>query len=155
MDHNNPSSADNNRYLEIGRNCACYNLRKAARAITKFYDDFLRPSGLRTTQFSLLMTAKIRGPVTVTKLAGLAVLDRTTLSRNLTILEKGGLIKIEAGEDKRERQVSLTDKGEEKVIETIPLWEQAQALITEGMGEERVERFLKDISGLVSLIRSK
>ncbi|HAA05509.1 MAG TPA: MarR family transcriptional regulator, partial [Syntrophobacteraceae bacterium] len=116
-----PKILDSVRCKEIGRSCACYNLRRAARAITRLYDDFLRPSGLRSTQYSVLMVARLRGPVTLTKLAEMTVNERTTLTRNLTILEKKGLILIEPGKDRRERQVSITERGQEVLIATIPL----------------------------------
>ncbi|HOI96529.1 MAG TPA: MarR family winged helix-turn-helix transcriptional regulator [Syntrophobacter fumaroxidans] len=144
---------DHARCLEIGRTCACYSLRKAARAVTRLYDDFLRPSGLRVTQFSVLMTAKIRDPVTLTRLAHLTVMDRTTLTRNLKVLEKKKLIKTEPGEDRRERRVHLTDLGEEKLVEAIPLWEKAQSRITSGLGEERMDGFQRDLLRVVSLAR--
>ena len=79
------------------RTCACYKVRKAARAVTKLYEEVLRPVGLRATQFSLLMATRVLGPVTVVKLAQVMVMDRTTLTRNLQILEKRGLITIKPG----------------------------------------------------------
>jgi DNA-binding MarR family transcriptional regulator len=145
---------DSKRCMEIGRSCACYNLRRAARAMTKLYDDFLRPSGLRTTQFSLLMATELRGPVTVTKLAGLTVTERTTLTRNLTILEKKGLIHIEPGSDRRERQVTLTGPGREALLKAMPFWQSAQEHIEKGLGEDRMGSLLKDLSEVVSLARS-
>lgn len=148
-----PQTLENARCMEIGRSCACYNLRRAARAITKLYDDFLRPSGLRTTQYSLLMAAKLRGPVTVTKLARLTVTERTTLTRNLTILEKKGLIQIEPGKDRRERRVALTDQGQEALLKAVPRWQMAQEYIEKGLGAERMGGFLKDLSEVVSLAR--
>jgi len=63
---------------EMGRSCVCLNLRKASRMITQTYDEFLRPSGLRGTQFGLLMVVKGVGKVTVTKLAEWATMERTT-----------------------------------------------------------------------------
>ena len=93
---------------EIGRTCACFKVRKAARAITKLYEEVLRPSGLRATQFSLLMATRVMGPVTVLNLSQVTVMDRTTLTRNLQILKKRGLITIKPGEDRREREINLT-----------------------------------------------
>ncbi len=88
---NTPKTLDRAKCREIGRSCACYSLRRAARAITRLYDDFLRPSGLRVTQFSVLNATMLHGPVPLTKLAEMTVTERTTLTRNLTILEKKGL----------------------------------------------------------------
>jgi DNA-binding MarR family transcriptional regulator len=149
-----PKTLDSAKCREIGRSCACYNLRRAARATTRLYDDFLRPSGLRTTQVSLLMSAKLRGPVTLSKLASLTVTERTTLTRNLTILEKKGFIRIDQGIDRRERQVALTRQGEEALLVVVPLWEKAQAHIEKGLGEDRLGNLLKDLSEIVLLART-
>jgi DNA-binding MarR family transcriptional regulator len=140
---------------EIGRTCACYQVRKAARAITKVYEEVLRPIGLRATQFSLLMATRVMGPVTVVKLAQVMVMDRTTLTRNLQILETRGLITIKPGEDRREREVNLTAEGMEVLAKAVPLWEEAQERVREGLGEERLQNLLGDLSEMVSLIRKK
>ena len=143
----------NARCREIGCNCACYNLRRAARAITRLYDDFLRPGGLRTTQYSVLTATKLRGPVTLTKLAELTVTERTTLTRNLTILEKKGFILIEPGSDRREHQVTITGQGQVVLMAAIPLWEKAQSHIEKGLGENRMGSLLKDLSEIISFSR--
>ncbi len=145
---------DQQRCLEIVRSCACYNLRRAARATTRLYDDFLKPSGLRTTQYSVLMAAKLLGPLTLTKLAEMIVAERTTLTRNLTVLEKKGLVLIEPGEDRRERLVSLTEKGEEALIGAIPMWEAAQGCVEQGLGGERVSGLLGHLSAIISICRA-
>ncbi|MDD2902713.1 MAG: MarR family winged helix-turn-helix transcriptional regulator [Syntrophales bacterium] len=138
---------------EIGRTCACFKVRKAARAITKLYEEVLRPSGLRATQFSLLMATRVMGPVTVLKLAQVMVMDRTTLTRNLEILEKRGLITSKTGEDRREREVSLTTAGMEVLTTAVPLWEEAQNQVEKGLGEERLHNLLGDLSEMISLAR--
>jgi DNA-binding MarR family transcriptional regulator len=140
---------------EIGQTCACYKVRKAARAVTKIYEEVLRPIGLRATQFSLLMATRVMGPVTVVKLAQVMVMDRTTLTRNLQILETRGLITIKPGEDRREREVNLTAEGMEVLAKAVPLWEEAQERVREGLGEERLQNLLGDLSEMVSLTRKK
>ena len=140
---------------EIGRTCACFKVRKAARAITKLYEEVLRPSGLRATQFSLLMATRVMGPVTVVKLAQVMVMDRTTLTRNLQILEKRGLITIKPGEDRREREINLTAAGMEVLNQTVPLWEEAQERVRKGLGEERLQNLMGDLSEMISLTRKK
>jgi DNA-binding MarR family transcriptional regulator len=140
---------------EIGRTCACYQVRKAARAITKVYEEVFRPIGLRATQFSLLIATRVMGPVTVIKLAKVMVMDRTTLARNLQILEKQGLISIKPGEDRREREVNLTAEGMEVLTKAIPLWEEAQERVQKGLGEERLQNLLGDLSEMISMARKK
>jgi len=139
--------------LEIGRTCVCFNVRKASRAVTHVYDSALRSVGLRATQFALLSAIKILQPVTVTHLAQATITDRTTLGRNLKLIEKKGLIRMLAGEDLRERNVYLTERGEGAVAKGISLWEEAQTRLTEQLGEERVERLLNDLSLLVEAAR--
>lgn len=146
---------DDTKCREVGRDCACYNLRRAARAVSRFYDDFLRPSGLKTTQYSVLMAARSRGPLALTKLAELTVTERTTLTRNLTILEKKGFILIEPGVDRRERQVSITERGLEALMAAIPFWEEAQAHIENGLGENKMRKLIEGLSELTAMIRGR
>lgn len=123
------------------------------RAITRLCDDFLRPNGLRATQFSVLMATKLRGPVTLTKLTEMTVTERTTLTRNLSILDKKGLLIIEPGKDRRERQVSIAEQGQAALMAAIPSWEAAQAHIEQGLGGDRMDSLLKDLSQIICLSR--
>jgi DNA-binding MarR family transcriptional regulator len=135
--------------VEKYMDCVCFNLRKTARAITQLYDEALRPSGLRCTQFSLLIAATRLEPVTVTHLAEIVVMDRTTLARNLRPLEKKGLMNVTPGDDQRTRIVTLTTRGKEVLARALPLWEKAQARVVRGMGQERwtaLEANLKDVA---------
>ena len=129
--------------------CTCFNLRKAARAVTQLYDEFLRPSGLRTTQFSLLMLIRGLGPIRITELAGEAVMDRTTLKRNVELLERQGLVRIEPGEDARVREVSVTPAAMERLAEALPLWQRAQGHVTRQLGQGRADRLLADLSAAI------
>lgn len=140
---------------KIGRTCACFKVRKAARAVTKLYEEVLRPIGLRATQFSLLMATRVMGPVTVVKLAQVTVMDRTTLTRNLQVLEKRGLITINPGEDRRVREVALTSSGMEVLVKAVPLWEEAQGRIKQGLGEEKMHNLLDNLSEMISLAKKK
>ena len=133
--------------------CACFNLRKATRAVTQLYDDILRPSGLRVTQFSLLTVIRIMGTVSISRLAEEAVLDRTTLARNLDLLEEAGLVRIEAGDDARVREVSLTRAAHERLAAALPYWEKAQAQVTKNLGAGRVNHLLADLSAAVAAAR--
>lgn len=109
--------------------CYCTLSRRAARALTDVYDRALAPSGLKVTQFSLLrMVARLETP-TIGALAGAAGLDRSTLGRNLKVLQKDGWIAVSAGDDERTRVVELTKAGRLAVQRAVPLWEGAQALV--------------------------
>jgi len=130
-------------------NCACFNLRKAARAVTQLYDEALRPTGLRSTQFSMLVLLRRMGAVSITKLAEEAVTDRTTLTRNLDLLQRDGLVRIRPGEDARVREVELTRAGVAKLEEAFPRWQEAQRLVARELGADRLDRMLADLSTAV------
>ncbi len=133
--------------------CACFNLRKASRAITHLYDEVLRSTGLRTTQFTILRVLHSRGEMPITQLAWELVMDRTTLTRNLRPLVRQGLITITSGSDRRTREVKLTDQGRDVVKQALPLWEKAQRRVVEGLGEERWHTMLADLAAAVALAR--
>jgi DNA-binding MarR family transcriptional regulator len=136
--------------LDDPRNCVCFNLRKAARAVTQVYDEILRPTGLRATQHSLLRVLQVAGTVSVTKLAEVAVMDRTTLARNLDLLEREGLVRVQSGADARVREVALTDAAHKRLAAALPYWEKAQAQVTNSLGSGRSDRLLSDLSAAIS-----
>jgi DNA-binding MarR family transcriptional regulator len=117
--------------LEVTDGCACKHLRRSARAVTRLYDETLRPSGLRITQFTLLIAVAIGEPVPITRLADALSLDRTTLGRDLKPLTDRGLVEIRAGDDRRTRVVRLTGQGRDALGRAYPLWQSAQARIVE------------------------
>ncbi len=138
-----PDIAD---FREPAQSCMCFNLRKSARAITQLYDAALRPVGLRTTQFSLLVGIRLLGTITISRLAEGMVMDRTTLTRNLKPLEKQGLIRTIPGEDRREREITLTGTGQSILAKALPLWKKAQQQVAKELGDIRMARLLKDLS---------
>jgi len=126
--------------------CACATVRRTDRVLTQFYDEILAPSGLYITQFTLLATLSQAAPVTINRLAEIMDMDRTTLSRNLEVLAKQHMVRIEEGEDRRTRQVHLTQEGEQALRRALPLWQEAQARIEHALGRERFDGLLTDLS---------
>ena len=131
-------------------NCACFNIRKAARAVTQMYDEMLRKTGLRATQYSILQVTMRIGPATVMRLAEVLVTDRTTLTRNLALLENQGFVAITEGEDRREHEVTITEGGRKVLAKAYPLWREAQEKMAGRMGGDRFERLLSDLSKMVA-----
>jgi DNA-binding MarR family transcriptional regulator len=115
----------------VASGCACRRLRGAARAITRLYDDALRPTGLRTTQFTLLVAATLRGEATISDLADRLALERTSLTRELKLLEERGLVSVTEGEDRRARVVKVTTAGQRALAAAYPRWREAQARVLE------------------------
>jgi DNA-binding MarR family transcriptional regulator len=120
---------------EIASQCACFSVRKAARAVTQLYDKTLEPSGLRVTQFTLLVALSL-SEQTLSQVAERLVMDRTTLTRNLAPLERDGLVKRERGPDRRERSLRLTSAGRRALEQTLPFWRRAQARVVTAIGQD-------------------
>ena len=118
--------------------CNCLAVRQAARHVSQFYDQFLAPSGLRTTQFSVLAKLRRGGAMTINALAKELVMDRTTLGRNILPLEREGLIAILPGRaDKRSKELSLTEAGAARLREAAAGWREAQARFEQVFGAGR------------------
>ena len=118
--------------------CNCLAVRQAARHITQFYDQFLAPSGLRTTQFSILAKLRRLGLMTINALAAEMVMDRTTLGRNILPLERDGLIAVEKGSrDRRSKELRVTEAGEARFRAGVKGWVQAQRQFEKAFGAER------------------
>jgi DNA-binding MarR family transcriptional regulator len=122
---------------ELIARCACFDLRKATRAVSRMYDDFLRDEGLNITQFSLLRVIRTEKELSISTLGRYMVMDRTSITRALAPLERDGLIDSRSGADKRIRIVSVTNKGRKLVEEAEPKWRQAQDALIKTIGEER------------------
>lgn len=120
--------------------CNCFAVRSAARHVTQLYDQMLAPSGLRTTQYSILAKLKRLGPMTINALAKEMLMDRTTLGRNVLPIEREGLIEIEpAASDRRAKEVHLTKAGEKRLLAARKRWSVAQARFETVFGSERAE----------------
>ena len=140
--------------IKTVRTCACFNLRKAARAVTQLYDEVLAPSGLRGTQFSVLAVIAAAGPATMTDLADTLVMDRTTLTRNLKPLLGRGLVERGEGEDRRQRPIAITPAGRDALGQALPPWEKAQARIAGGLGAARWKGMVEDLNTAIRLART-
>ena len=127
---------------EIGKSCACFNLRRSARLVTQRFDLALRDSGINANQFSVLMAACNNDGILLTKMAKALGMERTTLSRNLVPLERMGMVSIETGADKRERRIAITGKGMALLERALPLWQEAQNEVVELVGQEKWEGLL-------------
>ncbi len=106
--------------------CVCSTLRMVSRAVTQLYDDVLRPSGLRVTQFSILATIARLGEANLRQLESMLAIDQTTLTRSLNLLERDGLIERASHPDARIRAMKLTSKGRRALAAARPLWARAQ-----------------------------
>jgi DNA-binding MarR family transcriptional regulator len=129
--------------------CVCNALRMASRVVTQLYDDILRPSGLRVTQFSILATIAGNGEANLRQLETVLAIDQTTLTRSLNVLERDRLIERVRHPDARIKAMRLTARGRRTLAAARPLWREAQDTVLRELGttawadaERRLARLL-------------
>ena len=118
--------------------------------MTQRFDEAFRGLGLRATQLSVLTAVYHVPDAPLSKLARILGMDRTSLTRNLQVLERKGLISAKEGNDKRQRRISITPEGEQLLMRAFPIWREVQAEVEEAIGMEKWENLL---SGLHEVAR--
>jgi DNA-binding MarR family transcriptional regulator len=121
----------------IGAVCAAFNTRKASRVLTRLYAEAFAPVGLEATQFALLATCSRQPVVTFGELAVRLSMDPSALARNVAVMQRRRLLKVQPGEDRRVRNVSITAQGRKTLARALPLWRGAQAKLARQFGEEQ------------------
>ena len=118
------------------------------------YNRHLQPADLKNTQFALLATLSLEGPLSVNALAEEMAMDRTTLTRNLKVLDRRDLVKIGPGPDARTKSIELTRAGRARLKKALPLWQKAQAHVLHQFGNSRWRSFRKELKDMEELART-
>lgn len=144
-----PSIVPFEETLRVRDSCLCLHVQRAARALARRYDEALRPLGLTSGQFSLMMSLNRPEPPTMGAVSDVLAMDRTTVTANLKPLERRGLVVVAVDpDDRRSRRLSLTAAGRELLAEALPLWERTQKEVREGAPDSDFERFCSDLRAL-------
>lgn len=132
-----------------GNQCTAFNLKRATRVVQSLFDDAFKPIGLEGTQYTVLSHIYVSEPISLTKLADLMDVDRTTVARNLAPLEKRGLVEIKPGSDRRAKLINTTEQGKEILTKALPLWTETQEKIKGTLGVENWSSMISSLKGLV------
>jgi DNA-binding MarR family transcriptional regulator len=134
---------------QVRDSCVNLHVQRAGRAVARRIDDALRPVGLTSGQYSLLMSLNRPAPPRMRDVANLLAMDRTTLTANLKPLERRGLLEVRTDEkDRRTRRLILTDEGRKSLIAAYPVWERVQAELSDLLRGRDLERLLADLRAL-------
>ena len=131
--------------------CAAFNLRKTARVVSQTFDAALRQTGLRATQFAVLVAVAKSQPAPIGALAELTLTDATTMTRNLALLRAAGLVEIAARGKAREKQVRLSKKGEQALARSVPLWRATQSRFERALGAHEWRRLHRQLEHVARL----
>jgi DNA-binding MarR family transcriptional regulator len=135
--------------LQVRDTCLCLHLQRAARAVARRFDAVLRPLGLTSGQFSLLMSLNRLQPPSLGDVAAVLAMDRTTVTANLKPLERRGLVEVTVDDaDRRSRRLSLTPAGRALLAAAVPTWRDTHAAIEHGLGRCDPDRLRADLRAL-------
>ena len=132
----------------VGSCCAAFNVRKASRVITRLYAEAFAPVGVEPTQFMLLVACARQETVTMGALARRMSMDPSALARNITILERRGLVRITPGADRRVRDISISAKGRKTLSRALPRWREVQANLAKRFGEDSFRSAVELMKGI-------
>ena len=134
---------------QVRDTCFCLHVQRAARAVARRFDEALRPLDLTNGQFSLLMSLNRPVPATMSSVAALLAMDRTTLTANLKPLERRGLVRVAVDEtDRRSRVLTLTRAGRKLLAAAVPIWKRTHAAIDRLLGDSDPDRLRADLRAL-------
>jgi DNA-binding MarR family transcriptional regulator len=137
--------------VQVALTCTFFHLKRAARLVTQLFDEAFAPVGLTAAQFNLLVMLALKKEPTLASLSRQLVMDRTTLTRNLALLEREGYVRLSVDRrDRRARTIALTAAGRRTLERGLPRWRQAQARLVERLGEARWTGLLDHLDAVSS-----
>lgn len=135
--------------LKVRDACLCLHVQRAARAIARRFDEALRPVGLTSGQFSLMMSLNRPNPPSIGSVSSLLAMDRTTLTANLKPLQRRGLVEVTVDpRDRRSRLMTLTSEGRSVLAAAVPIWETTHAEIENRLDASDPDRLRRDLTAL-------
>jgi DNA-binding MarR family transcriptional regulator len=135
--------------LEVRDSCLCLHARRAARALSRRFDEAFRPLGLTNGQFSLMMSLNRPQAPSIGQVSALLAMDRTTLTANLKPLVRRGLMTVTPDEaDRRSRRLALTPEGRKLLAAAVPVWKRTHAALERLLGRSEPNRLRADLRAL-------
>jgi len=137
--------------------CACANLRRAARAMTRLYDRALGETGLSAASLTLLQVlARHEGrPMTQQALGEFLVIDTTTLTRTLAPLVQRGWVRSRPGTDRRERLWTILPAGKRQLQSALPRWERVQQRVRSRIGRRHWDTLIEETTRIATAARMR
>lgn len=135
--------------LYVRDHCLCLAAQRAARALARRFDEALRPVGLTSGQFSLLMSLNRPAPASMRSVASVLAMDRTTLTANLKPLQRRGLLEVTVDpDDRRGRRLALTEAGRDVLALAAPIWRTAHAEVESPLAPDDLANLRAGLSAL-------
>lgn len=152
-ENGNPDSAD--LALDECLDCLCYEFRKTARVVINFYDDALKGADLKSNQFLILVAVAFMKSTNFKTLAEFLGIDQSTLARNLVTVEKQKFVAVKPGKNRREKIITLSRKGKQKLASAFPLWQKAQKGVLDKFGVDRWRKLKAEMAEVADAAREQ
>ena len=136
-------------------NCTCFNIRRASRVLTQFFDSEVRRRGLRPTQSPILRALQAKNGWSMAELSEWLGLERTTLLRNLRPLQRDGLVRVHGGGRGGHVTLEITEKGRKTVADAFPAWRAAQGKVVAILGDERWAAIINDLEKVATKLKEE
>lgn len=134
--------------------CMCFEFRKTSRYVINFFDTALKNSDLKSNQFTILASVGYLESPNFKTLAEFVGIDQSTLARNLVTVKKQGLVSVKTGKNRREKHITLSKKGEQKLFNAFPLWKKTQRGLVRKYGAERWKKTRKELNNVATLTKN-
>ena len=134
-------------------NCTCFNVRRASRAITQFFDAEVRRHGIRPTQTPILRALQAKNGWSMAELSEWLGMERTTLLRNLRPLQRDGLVRAKGGGRGGHVELEITEKGRRTLAKLHPAWRSAQEKVVATLGRERWSSIIRDLDVVAAKLK--
>ena len=141
--------------LDECMDCLCYQFRKTSRIVINFYDDALKSADLKSNQFLILVAVAFMKSTNFKTLAEFLGIDQSTLARNLVTVEKQSFVTVKPGKNRREKIITLSRKGKQKLASAFPLWQKAQKSLLEKVGIERWHELKAEMDEVAAAAREQ
>lgn len=133
-------------------NCAGYNLRRTSRVVTQLFDAAFAPTGLRSTQISILQMITVKNSPSVRQLAHEMAMDSSTLTRNLQPLVREGYVELLNANRGRAKLARLTHKGRAKLDQAVSIWQHAQSQFLKRFGAKRWRQLWSELRAVAAVL---
>lgn len=137
---------------EFVNSCSWFLMRKVVRVLTNHLNEKFKETGIYSTQLGALAILSIKEKASISELAQELLMDQTTATRNISNLEKQGLVKMVEGEDKRFKIVTLTEEGKKTLQQALPVWDVNQKAINETIGNEKIQELNEILHELLHML---
>jgi len=150
----NINGLNRNHALLMGAFCASHNLRRAARLVTRHYDRALRPVGITAAQLPILAAISAGNGNSIAALSKVLDIEASSLSRDLALLQKKGLVRYAAASDRRARALELTRRGDRTLVGAFKAWKKAHGSLLDHLGETAFESMLLHTKRIGKAVKS-